>query len=124
MESQCGSSGGEPGPSASLEVLFESRKPLSISRDCILRAVERELAGCVGDACLLPPGMDVSDVASSSKKIMFRLQRWSQKWLTYVDVTCVEDVKDGDKLTVVQAFVSVAGGVSLLTLGAHARGLL
>ena len=116
MESQCGSSGGEPGPSASLEVLFEykeSRKPLSISRDCILRAVERELAGCVGDACLLPPGMDVSDVASSSKKIMFRLQRWSQKWLTYVDVTCVEDVKDGDKLTVVQAFVSVAGGVSL-----------
>ena len=80
MEATCSSASGNPGQSSTLEVLFEykeSRKPLSIPRDSILKAVENELATCVGDACLLPPGMNLSDVASSSK--MFRLQRWSQK---------------------------------------------
>lgn len=56
--------------SSIVQVLFEfkeSRRPLSIPRDALLQRVERELALCVGDACLLPPGMNLSDVASSSK---------------------------------------------------------
>ena len=77
---------------------------MSIPRDALLQRVERELALCVGDACLLPPGMNLSDVASSSKKSFFLLQRWSQKWNAFIDVASVEDVKDADKITVVPAF--------------------
>ena len=98
--------------SSIVEVLFEfkeSRKPLSIPRDALLQRVERELALCVGDACLLPPGMNLSDVASSSKKSFFLLQRWSQKWNAFIDVASVEDVKDADKITVVPAFAPACG---------------
>ena len=70
MEATCSSASGNPGQSSMLEEYKESCKPLSIPRDSILKAVENELATCVGDACLLPPGMNLSDVASSSKKIV------------------------------------------------------
>ena len=88
------------GQSSIVEVLFEfkeSRKPLSIPRDALLQRVERELALCVGDACLLPPGMSLcDDVASSLKKLFFLLQ-----WNALIDVASVEDA---DKITVVRAF--------------------
>ena len=54
MEATCSSASGNPGQSSILEVIFEykeSRKPLSIPRDSILKAVENKLATCVGDAC-------------------------------------------------------------------------
>lgn len=65
--------------------------------------MEHELAQCVGDACLLPPQKNLSDVASSSKKSFFILQRWFPKWNAFINVAGVEDVKDGDKITVVSS---------------------
>lgn len=116
MESSHGAvcDGGKDQCQATLEVLFEykeSRKPLSVQRSSIIGVVERELATCVGDACLIPPGKNLCDVPSSSKKVMFHLQRYSQKWKTYIDVTSEEDVQDGDKLTAVPVFATAPSEV-------------
>ena len=98
--------------SARLDVLFEfqeSRKPLAVSRDAIIKAVERELAACMGNACLLPPGMSLGETASSSKKSFFLLQRWSLKWNAFIDVQSVDNINDGDKTMVVPAFAPSYG---------------
>ena len=89
------------------EVLFEfggSRKPLSLQRDSLVGVVERELVSFVGDACLLPFAKLPSDVPTTSKKVLYLLQRWSDKWDAFVDVKCADEVQDGDRLTAVPAF--------------------
>jgi len=86
-----------------MEVLFEigsSRKPLTVTRETLVEAVERELAKVFGDACLLPFQYHEED-STSSKKVMYLLQRWSDKWDAFVDVMETDEVKDGDRLTVV-----------------------
>ena len=69
--------------------------------DAIFKAVERELAACVGDACLQPPGMSLR---LPQRNRFFLLQRWSLRWNSFIDVQSVGDINDGDKIMVVLAF--------------------
>ena len=89
------------------EVLFElggSRKPLSVQRNDLISIVECELASIVGDACMVPFALLPSDVPTTSKKILYLLQRWSVKWQAFVDVKSADELQDGDRLTAVPAF--------------------
>jgi len=82
-----------------MEVLLElneSRKILTVDRDELVYTVkhEIELLGIRGVLAYFscPRGQ-----SSSSKKV-FILQRWSEKWKSFVDVTDIEQVEEGDRL--------------------------
>ena len=66
--------------------------------------MERALASCVGDACLIPFARPPSDVPTTSKKVLYLLQHWSVKWEAFIDVKCADEVQNGDRLTAVTAF--------------------
>ena len=102
------------------EVLFElggSRKPLSLQRKNVTGVLEREIASSVGDACLVPFSRLPCDIPSTSKKVLYLLQRWSVKWQAFVDVKSADEIEDGDRLTAVRVFsgtTSTAAMVSCL----------
>ena len=77
-----------------------SRRILKSTSENLLLVLEREL-GSVG----LDGVIDLSPMPStheSTDKKVFVLQRWADRWHTFVDVTDVVQVKDGDKLTLVR----------------------
>ena len=88
----------------SMEVLLEigedSRKELRIDKDNVVFAVEGEL-GQLGMDGILAYFSCVRGEKHRSDKRVYILQRWSEKWENFVDVTDVEQIKDGDRLTVV-----------------------
>ena len=98
-----------------LEVLLEigsSRKRLSFSRESILSAVETELK-LMGDVALLPLGKAPSDFPAG--KELYILQRWSEKWGSFVDVKEVDEIISGDRLTVVPVPKTAGGSNVSLT---------
>ena len=82
-----------------IEVLLEvgaSRRILKTTSESLLLVLEREL-GSVG----LDGVLALSPSACESTEKVFVLQRWVDRWHTFVDVTDKAQVKDWDKLTLV-----------------------
>ena len=83
-----------------IEVLLEvgaSRRILKTTSESLLLVLERELGSVGLDGVL---ALSPSACESTDKKV-FVLQRWVDRWHTFVDVTDKAQVKDGDKLTLV-----------------------
>lgn len=82
-----------------IEVLLEvgeSRRKLTVERDHLVYAIEEELGKLGIDGVLAyfscEPGSRLST------KQVYILQRWDEKWSTYVDVSDTDQVKSGDRL--------------------------
>ena len=83
-----------------IEVLLEvgaSLQILKTTSENLLLVLRREL-GSVGLDGILD--LSPSTHESTDKKV-FVLQRWADRWYTFVNVTDIAQVKDGDKLTLV-----------------------
>ena len=81
-----------------IEVLLEvgtSRRILKATTESLLLVLEREL-GSVGLDGVLALS---SGTSQDTDKNVFIIQRWADRWHTFVDVTDETQVKDGDKLT-------------------------
>ena len=92
-----------------MEILLEvedSRKVLSATRDELVYVLENEL-GILGIDGVLAYFSCPRGQTAGSKKV-FILQRWSEKWKSFVDVTDVDQVFDGDRLTIVMQHPSDA----------------
>ena len=88
--------------SKEFEVLLEvdkSSRILKVTPDTLLVAVESELGNIGLDICLLPFYATKEELKSRSK-VPYKLQRWAEKFNSYVDVTHESQVNDGDRLTV------------------------
>jgi len=84
-----------------MEVLLEinmPRKELRDSKGELVYVVEREMGSLGMDGVLAyfscPHGKRFGI------KTLYLLQRWPQKWNSFVDVTDVDQVVDGDRLTI------------------------
>lgn len=70
----------------------------------------------------ISPSVNPDDASVSSTKEVCRLQRWSEKWNCYIDVTDAGQICDDDKLITVYpcssgavaSFKSSAGKVNLI----------
>ena len=85
-----------------MEILLEvegSRKVLTATRDELVYVLENEL-GILGIDGVLAYFSCPRGQTAGSKQV-FILQRWSDKWKSFVDVTDVDQVFDGDRLTIV-----------------------
>ena len=92
-----------------LEILLEvgdSRKVLSATRGELVYVLESEL-GILGIDGVLAYFSCARGQTAGSKKV-FILQRWSEKWKSFVDVTDIDQVFDGDRLTIVMQHPSDA----------------
>ena len=97
-----------------MEVLLEiggSRKELSVDKGDVVFAVEEEL-GQLGMDGILAYFSCVRGEEHRTDKRVYILQRWAEKWESFVDVTDVEQIKDGDRLTVVLQSSSCVDAVS------------
>ena len=82
-----------------IEVLLEigeSRKELAVERDHLVYAVEQELGRLGKDGVLAYFSCDPGSRLST--KEVYILQRWDDKWGTYVDVSDTDQLKTGDRL--------------------------
>ena len=83
-----------------IELLLEvgaSRRIIKATRENLVLALERELGNVGLDGVLaLSPS-----TSENTSKTIFVLQRWTDRWNTFVDVTDESQLKDGDKLTLV-----------------------
>ena len=87
-----------------MEVLFElheSRKTLTITKDNVIFTVEEELGKLGVDGVLAYFSCPRGERRHGGKDV-YILQRWTEKWKTFVDVPDVDQIQDGDRLTVVQ----------------------
>ena len=86
--------------SASQSVLFvfkSSRRELQLSPGravCDLLSDELKKAGHEATVC-------VSEAPGNAKPPIYILQRWSEKWQAFLDVSNESEIVDGDKLTVI-----------------------
>ena len=88
-----------------VEVLFEfggSRKELFLRPSTACERIQEEIR-CLGYTKAV-----VNLSVLCSKEDDFLLQRWCKKWDTFVDVECVEQIVNKDRLTVVRNPVSHA----------------
>ena len=83
----------------------KSRRQVIVTRNSIFEQLHQELRKLDPQISLLQR----DDTGT------FILQRWSEKWSTYVDVQREEDVSDGDKLQVI-ARPSLAADCSSVSL--------
>ena len=84
------------------DVLLEmdgSKRHLTVTCDTALTVVERELGNFDKDISILPLGERIADQTDRSKPV-YVLQRWSSKFMTYIDVTDKTEFTDGTRLTV------------------------
>ena len=87
-----------------MEVLFElheSRKTLTITKDNVIFTVEEELGKLGVDRVLAYFSCPRGERRHGGKDV-YILQRWTEKWKTFVDVPDVDQIQDGDRLTVIQ----------------------
>ena len=89
---------------AALEVVVlleigSSRKELFMDRNHLVFTIEEELGKLGKDGILAYFSCERGH--QSTTKDVYILQRWATRWETYVDVTDIEQVKDGDRLTVI-----------------------
>ena len=86
--------------SASQSVLFvfkSSRREVQLSPGrpvCDLLSDELKKAGHEATVC-------VSEAPGNAKPPVYILQRWSEKWQAFIDVSNESEIVDGDKLTVI-----------------------
>ena len=88
-----------------MEVLLEieqSRIPLTVDKDNVVYTVEEELGKIGLDGILAHFSCPRGEKRHGNKNV-FILQRFSDKFKLFVDVTNVEQINDGDRLTIVQA---------------------
>ena len=81
--------------SGEFAVLLEygkSRRQVTVSRNRLFEQIQQELRRLDPQISLFQQDGDTGT---------FILQRWSEKWSTYIDVEVEEDVSDGDKLQVI-----------------------
>ena len=86
-----------------VSVLFEmdsSRKEMCEERDRLVFAIESELTN-VGKSGILAYFSCERDHQSVTTDV-YILQRWSLRWQAFVDVTDVDQIEDGDRLTVIR----------------------
>ena len=86
----------------SLEVLFEmngSRKVLCVGRNEIVYTLENEI-GLLGIDGILAYFSCVRGQSAGTKKV-YILQKWSDKWNAFIDVTDTDQIVDGDRLTII-----------------------
>ena len=96
-----------------LELLLEinsSQKELHVSQDELVYTIEREI-GLLGINGVLvyfscPRGERLAT------KTVYILQRWSDKWDSFVDVTNTDQIVDGDHLTVTEELKASIGNSS------------
>ena len=91
-----------------MEVLLEyksSRRQLQVNdRDSICELVERELkkTGWNGNITLGFPEACSAANRSGEQLPIYLLQRWSERWGMFIDVTTTKELKEGDRLTVIR----------------------
>ena len=88
-----------------MEVLLEieqSRIPLTVDKDNIIYIIEEELEK-IGMDGILSHFLCPRGIKRHGNKNVFILQRFSDKFKLFVDVTDVDEISDGDRLTIVQA---------------------
>lgn len=103
VRSYCVNTCGVGGLIMSMEVLLEiegSRKELCVDRDNVIFIVEEEL-GKLGMDGILAYFSCVRGEQHRTDKRVYILQRWAEKWKNFVDVTDVDQINNGDRLTVV-----------------------
>ena len=81
--------------------LHESRKTLTITKDNVIFTVEEELGKLGVDGVLAYFSYPRGERRHGGKDV-YILQRWTEKWKTFVDVPDVDQIQDGDRLTIVQ----------------------
>lgn len=84
-----------------IEILFEfksSKRALKVTKENLVIETEKFLGQTLGEDAKLVLGDD-HELARSSSKFLYILQKFSKKWDKFVDVTDVEDVEDGDRFT-------------------------
>ena len=82
-----------------VEVLVEIgefRRELAVEKDQLVYAIEQELGRLGKDGVLAYFSCDPG--SRPSNKQVYILQRWDEKWGTYVDVSDMDQVKTGDRL--------------------------
>ena len=82
-----------------IEVLLEigeSRKELIVGRDRLVYTIEQELGRLGKDGVLAYFSCDPGNRLSA--KEVYILQRWDEKWGTYVDVSDTDQLETGDRL--------------------------
>ena len=87
-----------------MEVLFElreSRKTLITTKDNIVFVIEEELGKVGVDGVLAYFSCPQGERRHGSKDV-YILQRWTDKWKSFVDVTDIDQIQDGDRLTVIK----------------------
>ena len=97
-------------------MLFEvdgSRKILSVSNGTLVYEIEKEIEQ-LGKNGVLAYFSCVRGEQPSHKNV-FILQRWNSKWKVFVDVTDVDQVVDGDRLTITSQVVESPGSSSVMT---------
>ena len=76
-----------------LEVLLEfrgSRLPVSVTYETALSVLMEAAKVNICKPGSMPPESDAE---------LYFLQRFSEKWSTFVDIKCVNELKDGDRVT-------------------------
>ena len=89
-----------------MELLFEyegsRRRPNPTSSEAVVECVLEEIRKFDDKAfILLGSGAEKGDSTEQLACLEYLLQKWSRKWGAYVDVTQLEEVEDGDKLTAI-----------------------
>ena len=91
--------------------LSNSRKEIHEERDYLVCVIKEELKKIGKNGILAYLSCERGH--HSLKQNVFILQRWALKWETYMDVTDLEQIEDGDRLTVIhQQQEDVASSVS------------
>ena len=80
--------------------LGNSRKEIFEERDHLVYVIEKELTN-VGKKGILAY-FSCERGHQSLANDVYILQRWASRWETYVDVSDLEQIEDGDRLTVVR----------------------
>ena len=99
-----------------MEVLFEvdsSRKILSVSNGTLVHEIEKEIEQ-LGKNGVLAYFSCVWGEQPPHKNV-FILQRWNSKWKVFVDVTDVDQVVDGDRLTITSQVTESPSNSSMVT---------
>ena len=88
-----------------MELLFEyqeSRRRVNPpSSEAVVECILEEIRKFDHKASLLLGSANKDDDAKPPADSEYVLQKWSQKWGVYIDVTKLEEVEDGDKLTAI-----------------------
>ena len=70
------------------------------SSGAVVQSVLEELRGFYQDSFVFCVSHDDND-SGPAGQVCYLLQKWSEKWGAYIDVTTVDEICDGNRLTVI-----------------------